>query len=1314
MQCSPPIKAPPPPHSGATGSKVPPTKKPPTPKVPSVSDNDDGYSTETRAPPHRNYPPPPPSSASNPFQTSGIQTSYEYATNPRNRNSIVKEGSQQFATDDDCLKMDGSNFRAWFREICEFALMSLDDADFYLKDMRRDICDPIARMVILSSINRSFRSPYHDFKYSFEIMRELKQRYVVFSRAGQLNLWDDLLNIKCDESTAAAEVSASFRNTIIDLAEAGLTLTKDNVLGLMLHSSISCGSSLRQELDRRVDQKITGRQRRVLEFSEMVDLLTDCQETVCADNSSKSRAPNPSAFATEGDATRCAPGLGSGVYQHVPTPISNGVQHRLPPLLQPPGYQAHYPVLTPPVPGFPNGAPANQGFLACQQQPGSANTNFHPADYYRPSYNQQAPPAKASAREADLMDYESPPEATLHYSHNLDDAPAKFAVASSSAEHRNHVLFDMGAMHHVTGDRSALTKFEVLTKPIPLKVATNGSSCVITARGTLTFRGPGSTHIPLKGVLFCEHVLHTLVSPVALRLAGFSFTYKCKTDSFLIFYLGTFWTKSTLDVRLRKWFLPPPIRPTCPPVTRLSSLPPSSAVFPSVGAHSSAVPAICLSVVSPQPVYSFNSMPLANDDEPFKVVVPAVSNVPYPRPQLTSNEKILLQCHKRFGHVGLRVIRCMMVKHAALGLPDSLPAGDIVCPSCMISKSVNKNTLTSDRRSFEPMEAWNVDLIGPFETPALGGGLYVLSMRNIGSSYAEIKILTKKNEALELLKDTITRMETFTKRRVKILRSDNDGEFNSKALSAFLASKGIVAERLIAYHHYQNGCVKRFSRTLQDMGRTLLVDSGLPKPYWALAFVWACYTLNRIPNSASGDITPYEKMYGFAPNLDRLQSFGAQAFTHIPAEKRKKLDDRAHLGYAVYYLPNSKGWGFWVPLINDFVESAVATFPDFPSIILPQESFSFVDICNLQLGNFEDELTVQGQDDLVNHIVEFIPEICEAPVPTTFKQVLRSNNKVDWMRAMQEELANLDQLNVWEVRRVPSGKHVLKAKYVAKGFDQIKGEQFDATFAPTATFVSMQIILTIAAANNWPVHTFDFVAAYLNSPIDKEVWVTPPEGLAVQPGDRCLLKKALYGTKQAGRCWWQHLSKTLGALGYSSSQYDASVYILQANRGNTSIWIHVDDGIVTGSLVESLKALERALADSIKIKWSSGLTDIIGLRVDRVAEGFKIHQPKLVSSILKEHWDGVSHATTPLPNTALATTNVSGEAIKPKEYLSIVGSLSYVSSGSRPDITFAVNFLARFLKSPDHNHWKALNHLLNYLAATRDQCLHIFPKADAP
>jgi hypothetical protein len=337
------------------------------------------------------------------------------------------------------------------------------------------------------------------------------------------------------------------------------------------------------------------------------------------------------------------------------------------------------------------------------------------------------------------------------------------------------------------------------------------------------------------------------------------------------------------------------------------------------------------------------------------------------------------------------------------------------------------------------------------------------------------------------------------------------------------------------------------------------------------------------------------------------------------------------------------------------------------------------------------------------------------------------------LAAVQEELTNLDRLQVWEVCPIPAGTRVLKAKwvfavktnsagiptwykarYVAKGFDQVRGMQFDATFAPTASFVSMRIILSIAALNNWPVHTFEFVAAYLNSPIEEEVWVAPPEGLRVRPGKGCLLCKALYGTKQAGRCWWQHLSGTLGALGYSASQYDNSVYILNGARTNTTIWIHVDDGIVTGSSDAALRDLERALAKTIEIKWASNLTDIIGLKVTRTAAGFRFQQPKLISSILHTHWDGVSHSTTPLPTAALPSSGQDGEGVDASKYLSIVGSLSYVSSGSRPDITFAVNFLARFSKNPTVAHWKALNHLINYVAATRDKYLDLFPPPAPP
>jgi hypothetical protein len=164
-------------------------------------------------------------------------------------------------------------------------------------------------------------------------------------------------------------------------------------------------------------------------------------------------------------------------------------------------------------------------------------------------------------------------------------------------------------------------------------------------------------------------------------------------------------------------------------------------------------------------------------------------------------------------------------------------------------------------------------------------------------------------------------------------------------------------------------------------------------------------------------------------------------------------------------------------------------------------------------------------------IVDKILELCQfyaISVPKTFKQAMKSPEKDTWSKAISIELNNLEQMRVWLVRLMPAEKKALngqwvfktkpdvdgtgirfKARFVAKGFTQVSGVDFNETF------VALLVLLSIAAANKWPVHSFDFVAAYLNSPIDKEVWVKPPEGLDVPPGHALLLQKALYGTRQA-------------------------------------------------------------------------------------------------------------------------------------------------------------------------------------------------------
>jgi hypothetical protein len=133
------------------------------------------------------------------------------------------------------------------------------------------------------------------------------------------------------------------------------------------------------------------------------------------------------------------------------------------------------------------------------------------------------------------------------------------------------------------------------------------------------------------------------------------------------------------------------------------------------------------------------------------------------------------------------------------------------------------------------------------------------------------------------------------------------------------------------------------------------------------------------------------------------------------------------------------------------------------------------------------------------------------------------------------------------------------------------------TFAHTATFISLCLLLTVAAKCNWPVYSFDLVAAYPQLPISKEVWVQPPEELEFPKDHACQLQKALYGTKQAARCWWKHLKGKLKELGYFPSQFDNSLYILQHQTQHSAIWVHVNDGVVTGFSDAMLKQLEQDL-----------------------------------------------------------------------------------------------------------------------------------------
>jgi hypothetical protein len=385
-------------------------------------------------------------------------------------------------------------------------------------------------------------------------------------------------------------------------------------------------------------------------------------------------------------------------------------------------------------------------------------------------------------------------------------------------------------------------------------------------------------------------------------------------------------------------------------------------------------------------------------------------------------------------------------------------------------------------------------------------------------------------------------------------------------------------------------------------------------------------------------------------------------------------------------------------LHNEEIEDKIGDVLD-PALCQRATAMRFVMAC--ELGDFTAENLIKSQEQIIDKISNQTASPPPAP-PKKYKDILKHPHREEWLKAIQEELQNLFRHDIWTIELVPEGKWVmgaqwvfvekrtqdgklikLKARYVAKGYAQIAGVEFLDTFAPTATFVSLRLLLKVAARCSWPVYSFNFVAAYLHSPIDEEVWVKPPEGLDVPAGHACKLKKALYGTRQAARCWWKHLQDKLGDLGYTPSQYNNSLYILKHATERGAIWVHVDNGVVTGSNNSILKKLEDHLKDCLEIKWQSGVDTIVGVEVIRTDKGFTLRQKKLIDKILLENWDNKSLARNPLPTGYSADSNdKEGNSSTSTEYLSLIGGLSYLAVGTRPDVAFAVNYMARFSAKP--------------------------------
>ena len=185
-----------------------------------------------------------------------------------------------------------------------------------------------------------------------------------------------------------------------------------------------------------------------------------------------------------------------------------------------------------------------------------------------------------------------------------------------------------------------------------------------------------------------------------------------------------------------------------------------------------------------------------------------------------------------------------------------------------------------------------------------------------------------------------------------------------------------------------------------------------------------------------------------------------------------------------------------------------------------------------------------------------------------------------------------------------------------------------------------------------------------------------------------LLRKGLYGLKQAGRSWYLEFNDKYQTLGFKRCETDWSVHVRNQDGTKAMSATSVDDILLaTASEAESDNITAEigklfTITDNGDMKW------LLGCRVTRYrSRGFLIlSQESYTTRILETFNMHLSNsANTPLPpKTCLSAdqspkTEAERAEMRKLPYCALVGKVMYLATTTRPDIMYAVRELAKFM-----------------------------------
>lgn len=364
--------------------------------------------------------------------------------------------------------------------------------------------------------------------------------------------------------------------------------------------------------------------------------------------------------------------------------------------------------------------------------------------------------------------------------------------------------------------------------------------------------------------------------------------------------------------------------------------------------------------------------------------------------------------------------------------------------------------------------------------------------------------------------------------------------------------------------------------------------------------------------------------------------------------------------------------------------------------------------------------------------------------PRTFAQAMKSPQRAAWIQAIIDELQTLIDMRTFTITERPANRNVLttkdlfklkrnaqqeitryKHRCVARGYTQIHGEDYLECHSNVIRKESVRYLCALTAQNKAQLYQIDIKNAYPTSDLKEDIYIEIPKGISLFPDHHPMktalqyytdpvfkLNKSLYGLKQAGKNWEEHLSKIVLELGYKQNDADPCLYEFNTSPDHKTtvplpeaIGIYVDDIAISAKTPEQYENLCTHLDKQKLTVTKLGLAKLLlGVRIIQEKDYIRLTQDHFITEIAREYnLQDMRNPYTPMHKDIYNTTE-DNESKIPEDYhlyRGILGKVLYVADWTRPDIAFAVSFAARKQNNPNKTDGKRLKRIVAYLLHTK-------------